>query len=557
MADRPHRKATLKQLVKLSEEYWSAPRELAEILAELRQRDDPDAQPVIRSIVRRLSVLNYKPPAPTDESGAPAGRTRAEEEEARRRRRRLLIATAPLGAAAAVAAWLLWADRQPPAPPGEATAGLDLKAHGALLDRQRGATLRRGNVVEDLRSPAMAFAQRGEPAPTARGRQRELALTPAASPPLHGPTASIFVMLPPPGAPPTADIDLIDNLGPNILNGHTRRAAEEGIYIGQARLRCYLTDKDPESCGRNLWGGNTRPGPMGRQPSDIEELRAAQAEFGHTRPPDVPRATLARTSAPQPPGPSRDQPRQAPRPRGREPSDAAGRRPSCPAPQTGRTVFVLDGSLSMGLPLWVGAELEDQLDEGVEKHDPDARRHYRELLATPGPKRITRAREAFTAAAGELPSRGELGLVVFRECKDIRQVGIFPAEQRPRAIDYVRSLIPRGRTPIAQSLRAAAEMLDDGPTTIVLLTDGRESCSGDPCAAAAEIHAQHPGTPINVVDISGQAKAECIATATGGRVYAPDAADDLGRVLANAFRGADPNCPVTGENGSADTARAR
>jgi hypothetical protein len=553
MADRPHRKLTLKQLVKLSEEYWSASRELAEILAELRQRDEPEAQPVIRSIVRRLSVLNYKPPAATDETAVSTGHPRDEEA---RRRRRALLATLPL-AAATVAAWLLWPQPEPPVPEGAPAAGLDLKARGGRPERPTQITVRRGAPIEDLRSPSMALARRGDPAPAARYGPPDLILKPASSVPLHGSTASLFVMLPPAGAAPTADLDLIENLGPNILNGRVRRPAEDGIYIGQARLRCYLTDRHPDSCGHNLWGGNTRAGPVGRQPAEIEELRAAQAEFGHERRPDVPRATVAGTRAPEPPGPARDQPHQTSRPRGGEPSGDIGRRPSCPAPQTGRTVFALDASLSMGLPLWVGAELEDQLDAGVERHEPDARRHYRELLATPGPKRITRAREAFVAAAGDLPSGVELGLVVFRECKDIRQVGIFPPEQRPRAIDYINSLIPRGRTPIAQSLRAAAEMLDDGPSTIVLLTDGRESCSGDPCAAAAEIHARHPGTAVNVVDISGQAKAECIASATGGRVYAPAAADDLGRVLANAFRGADPGCPVVSDNGAASMPPAR
>src|SRR5579883_1786287 len=196
MADRPHRKATLKQLVKLSEEYWSAPRELADILAELRQRDQADAQPVIRSIVRRLSVLNYKPPAGIGDVGGSAGRAKAEE--AQRRRRRLLLAAVPLAAAAAMAAWLLWPERQLPPPSGEPTAGLDLKAHGTPLDRPQATALRRGKAVEDLQTPAMAMVVRGEPAPTSRDRLSDVLLKPASSAPRHGSTASIFLALPRP-----------------------------------------------------------------------------------------------------------------------------------------------------------------------------------------------------------------------------------------------------------------------------------------------------------------------------------------------------------------------
>jgi len=212
------------------------------------------------------------------------------------------------------------------------------------------------------------------------------------------------------------------------------------------------------------------------------------------------------------------------------------------SPPMGRIVFVLDGTLSMGLPLDVDGAFEDQLDEAISRHDIEARRQYRALLAEPGPKRITRAREAFTAAAQDLPDWVDLGLVVFQECRDVRKVGTFEATRRGRAIDYIRSLIPHGRTPIAAGLRRAGEMLGDGPSSIVLLTDGRESCAGDPCAAAAEIHKAHPDTPVHVVDITGQAKAECVAEITGGKTYTPAATDDLAAVLRNAFRGTDAQC---------------
>ena len=220
-------------------------------------------------------------------------------------------------------------------------------------------------------------------------------------------------------------------------------------------------------------------------------------------------------------------------------------------------MFILDGSVSMGLPLDVDADLEDELDEGIRRHDPEARREYRALLAEPGPKRITRAREAFAAAASDLPSGIDLGLVVFQECRDIRKVGIFEAARRGAAIDYIRRMIPKGRTPLADSLRRAAEMLGEGKSSIVLLTDGREFCDGDPCAAAAEIQAAHPGTPIHIIDITGQAKAECVADVTGGRSYKPEAADDLARVVRSAFRGADPQCVAAEDTAAADTGKAR
>lgn len=217
--------------------------------------------------------------------------------------------------------------------------------------------------------------------------------------------------------------------------------------------------------------------------------------------------------------------------------------PDCPEPEPeGRVVFIFDGSVSMGLPLGLDPAEEDRLDEGVRRRDAEARREYRALLQQAGPKRMGRAQSAFADAVAELPEAVELGLVVFQECLDVRKVGVFDGATRGAAIDYVQHLVPRGRTPLAQSLLAASDMLADGKSSIVLLTDGIEFCSGDPCAVATQVKAARPGTPIHIVDVTGQARTACVAEITGGRSYAPDEAEDLARVIRNALRGAAPHC---------------
>lgn len=370
---------------------------------------------------------------------------------------------------------------------------------------------------------------------------------------------------------------------------------ESGIAIEEARLNCYRTNSNPGGCLEPAAarprdsGPPTRRGPPANgdgtaAPSTLPTPTApavAATDASRSSPPQAPRSSIpaagggqsvggkggsgaggsaaaenggsGATSAP------RAQTTRAARASGGGATEAAQKIPQpplgraamppqpsdadCPPqPPSGRVVFILDGSVSMGLPLDVDASLEDELDEGIRRHDAEARRDYRALLAEPGPKRITRAREAFTTAVAELPAELDLGLVVFQECRDIRKVGIFEAARRGAAIDYIKAMIPKGRTPLADSLRTAAEMLGDGKSSIVLLTDGREFCGGDPCAAAAEIKAGHPDTPVHVIDITGQAKAECIAERTGGRSYKPEAADDLAQVVRAAFRGADAQC---------------
>ena len=380
--------------------------------------------------------------------------------------------------------------------------------------------------------------------------------------------------------------------------------AEAGMAIDDALLACYRTDSNPAACAKPLAAGAASPsaaasprvasrGGDGATPSSPSSSpsdnasatggRAPQASSPAASPPGPPSGrgstgasspTAARGSASPEAGAggassvrgtktssgpggagggggAQTAASQVQQPPGEQAIAQAP--PDCPpAPDAGRVVFILDGSVSMGLPLDVDGDLEDQLDEGIRRRDPEARRQYRALLAERGPKRITRARDAFATAVSDLPSSVDLGLVVFQECRDIRKVGIFEAARRGAAIDYIRAMIPKGRTPLADSLRRAAEMLGPGKSSIVMLTDGREFCDGDPCAAAAEIQFEHPGTPIHVIDITGQAKAECIAEATGGRSYKPEAADDLARVIRSAFRGADPQCMAPAKAADAD-----
>lgn len=374
--------------------------------------------------------------------------------------------------------------------------------------------------------------------------------------------------------------------------GRTSVGAE--IAIEEALLQCYLTDRRPTACGPAGGRGAANP------PGAPSPGRGGSAEGGSS--PTASRGAAARTRSGSgsegtaSPGERSQQSGTGsgggsagasgggalPAPAAADDSAAgAGQRPSasasasgegqaasgakkappqlpqvatqtapdpdCPdEPPAGRVVFIFDGSISMGLPLGLDPAEEDRLDDGVRRRDPGARREYRALLQQPGAKRMGRAQAAFSDAAAELPEAVELGLIVFQECRDIRSVGVFDAAARGSAIDYVQRLIPHGRTPLAQSLASAAAMLGDGPSSIVLLTDGIEFCSGDPCAVAEEVKAVHPQTPIHIIDVTGQARTACVAEITGGRSYAPAETDDLTAVIRKAFRGAAPRCGAPG-----------
>ncbi|MEA4884034.1 MAG: VWA domain-containing protein [Clostridia bacterium] len=78
-------------------------------------------------------------------------------------------------------------------------------------------------------------------------------------------------------------------------------------------------------------------------------------------------------------------------------------------------------------------------------------------------------------------------------CEDTVLVQPFTpvAEARQNMIDQVKSMKARGMTPIALSLEQTAKDFPDkkARNIIVLITDGEESCGGNPCAVSARLQA--------------------------------------------------------------------
>lgn len=82
-------------------------------------------------------------------------------------------------------------------------------------------------------------------------------------------------------------------------------------------------------------------------------------------------------------------------------------------------------------------------------------------------------------------------------------------------------IAPRGYTPIGATLNKAAGELPDYTGSIVLLSDGEDTCSPpDPCKTARSLHAAHPGLTISTVgfrtDTAAGKQLACIASSSGG-----------------------------------------
>jgi hypothetical protein len=125
-----------------------------------------------------------------------------------------------------------------------------------------------------------------------------------------------------------------------------------------------------------------------------------------------------------------------------------------------------------------------------------------------GRRRIDLAKAAITGLVSEtLPDSVSFALRVFghREadaCRSDLEIPAAPLD-RARAASVVASIeaMNLARTPIAESLRLAAGDVArrSGPLLIVLVTDGEETCDGDPAAVIRELAAGGADVRVNIV----------------------------------------------------------
>lgn len=148
-----------------------------------------------------------------------------------------------------------------------------------------------------------------------------------------------------------------------------------------------------------------------------------------------------------------------------------------------------------------------------------------------GKARIDIARETLTDVLSGLSPDMELGFMSYGhrskgDCSDI-ELMVPPAAGTTDAIlASAKSISPRGKTPITEAVRQAAEALGytEEKATVILVTDGIETCGGDPCQLGIDL--EHSGVDFTahvigfgLTEAEGQ-KVACLAENTGG-MYLP------------------------------------
>lgn len=104
--------------------------------------------------------------------------------------------------------------------------------------------------------------------------------------------------------------------------------------------------------------------------------------------------------------------------------------------------------------------------------------------------------------------------------------------------DTVDEIEPKGWTPLAKALEEGGDILlgkDFAQNFIIMLSDGKETCDGDPAAVAKQLHDSGVEVITNVVGLTvkddERDQLEMIAQSGGGRYFGADTPDELRQAL--------------------------
>ncbi|MCT6518600.1 MULTISPECIES: vWA domain-containing protein [Enterobacterales] len=161
------------------------------------------------------------------------------------------------------------------------------------------------------------------------------------------------------------------------------------------------------------------------------------------------------------------------------------------------------------------------------------------------PRRITTARNAAIKIINNMPSDMKITTVVASDCGVVKSSPTYGSNERSKLLSYIKRIEPDSGTPLAESIKRAGNLIkgNNRDTIIVLLSDGLESCDQDPCAAARTLKRAHPRAIINVVDILGTGAGNCVADATGGKVFTARNANEVSLMTRKAIEDYIPkNC---------------
>jgi len=173
-----------------------------------------------------------------------------------------------------------------------------------------------------------------------------------------------------------------------------------------------------------------------------------------------------------------------------------------------------------------------------------------------GRSKVEIARETVSRVLQNWNQDDALGLVAYGhrrkgDCADIETlipVGSLDAGVYLKTVNNLNAL---GMTPLTAAVQQAAAALkfSEQKATVILVSDGEETCKLDPCAVGAELERTGVDFTAHVIgfdvtDVAHQAQLRCLASATGGRYFNARDAQELSAALQGAIEASNEPPPL-------------
>lgn len=165
------------------------------------------------------------------------------------------------------------------------------------------------------------------------------------------------------------------------------------------------------------------------------------------------------------------------------------------------------------------------------------------MLAKAGAKsKIEIAKTVLADMLNKLAPEVRAGLMVYGanrkdDCNDIEMLAPLGSDHAT-LVQAINGVNPKGKTPLTGAIQLAAAQLKqiEGNASVVVVSDGKETCTGDPCVAAREATGTGINLRIHVVgfDVTPDETQQlnCIAKEGKGKYFAASNAEQLTVALA-------------------------
>src|SRR5699024_149269 len=162
-----------------------------------------------------------------------------------------------------------------------------------------------------------------------------------------------------------------------------------------------------------------------------------------------------------------------------------------------------------------------------------------------GINKIVTAREVVADLMDDLPANRRMGLMAYGhnrkgDCEDIEML-VPVGTDRDAIRQAVNDINPKGMTPMTDAVIKAAEMLKytEHEATVILVSDGEETCHANPCDAAEKLNDLGVNLTVHTVGFglpeaeagNAEVQLQCLAENTGGQSFMAENAAQLSDAL--------------------------